>query len=143
MPAHPRIPLVLAVLIVAFAPAASADTGYRIKIAAGPTMTANDAWTAVDEINRPDPESMCRTFNAVQFVVPLNQATQPLEQSLLKHETVDRVEMDFTRPDRPYVRIELRNVTVTNIRTLDKSKQRITLRYASCSVKEKKAGSGG
>ena len=132
MPAGPRIVAALVALVFIPSLIASADTGYRIKI-------ANDDWITVHDINRTDPESMCRNFNAVQIVVPLNEATQPLEQSIAKNEHIDTVEFDFTRPGRPYVRIELRTVTVTNVRTLDGSKQRVTMRYGSCSVKEKKA----
>lgn len=115
------------------------ETGYRIKVASGAAITAKDDWIAVEEINRADPETMCRSFKAVQFVVPMNTSTQRLEQSLTRHDTMDAIEFDFTRPNRPYVRIEIKAVTVTNVRTLDGSKQRVTLRYESCSVKEKKA----
>lgn len=131
--------LLLLTLVVAPVFGAAADTGYRVKINPWGAVTAASDWMIVDQINRPDPETMCRSLNAVQLVVPLNQATQALEQAVAKKENIDSVEIDFQRPNRPYVRLELKAVTVTNTRTLDGSRQRLTLRYGSCAVKEKKS----
>lgn len=137
MPPRQRFLPILAALVVSACVVASAETGYRIKIAPGNSMTASDDWITVDQINRSDPEAICR-FQAVQIVVPLNQATQRLDQSSLRNDKIGSLEFDFTRPNRPYVRIEIRGVTVTNVRTLDGPKQRVTMRYESCSVKDKK-----
>lgn len=112
--------------------------------AVGRVRVGTKAWSTVYSSNR-SPESVC-SFDAktvvtgLDFLKSLDKASPDLVEGAARRDLAEPVELEV-RDDKKSLTFvyQLQGVTITNTRTLEGGKERVTLRYKKCTVKDRKA----
>ena len=104
--------------------------------AIGRLRVGTNAWSDVYSSNR-SAEGVC-SFTAIQVVKTLDQSTPQLAQGVSERD-LDPVEIEVRDQKKGITFVyQLEGVTYTTPRTVEGGKERVTLRYKKCSIKERR-----